>query len=49
VWAGEAASLAVESPSDTVVASGNCRCNDDIGGEGGEREQSKELHAELDN
>jgi len=47
VWAGEAASLAVDSPSDTVVTSGNCGCNDDIGGKGGDGEQSKELHAGL--
>jgi len=43
--AGEAAFLAVQSPSDAVVTSGNGGCNDDIGNQGGEGEQSKELHA----
>ena len=47
MWPGEAASLAVQSPSDAMVTSGNDGCNDDIGSECSEGEQSKELHARF--
>ena len=45
MWAGEAAFLSVHTPSDAMVTSGNGGCNDGIGSEGSEGEQSKELHA----
>lgn len=45
MWAGETASLAVQSASDAMVTSGNGGCKDNIGSEGSEWEQSKELHA----
>ena len=45
MWAGEAAFLAGQPPSDAVVAGGNGGCDDDISSQNGKGEQSKELHA----
>jgi len=45
LWAGEAAFLAADPPSNAVVVGGNNGCDDDISSQSGEGEQSKELHA----
>jgi hypothetical protein len=45
LWAGEAAFLAAQPPSEAVVAGGYDGCDDDISSQNGKGKQSKELHA----